>query len=691
MIKLPYQKYKIGECIVNCHDMSINTQSNSIQLPAKVFEFLKLLMLHPTETVTKVQAIDNVWAGNTEVGKRGAGNAIWHLRKSFTELGFEPDEIFKTITKVGYQLLITPEAINDSPLHVQANNKQPLNFAKRVYFMLAFFIMVALCTLSIINWFENSSSKNIQVIEPLKLTNFEGVEEQMAISADGRYMAFQWRRNQKKSQLFIKDLTIADSPLRQVSMTNDNETSPSWSPDGLSLAYFRLSNEGLCSLHIRELISNRDQVLATDCINKENLHSLDWSNDGKKIAYSKNLGDRIAIAVYHLDEQTSKIFTSPKSGEEDLIMKWGPNSQDLLFVRSSELKANVYISNSENELTNIAQNNSMVIGLAWSSKSNKIYYNTMKNGQFTIKEHNLNSQETRDFYNGKGLGSLAINNISNTLFFSRHIAQEYISVHSLSNGHLLNQLASSSRDLYGKYVASTDEILFFSNRSGSWELWLKQDKGNKQLTSNQGQLSLPAVSPANKQYVVPIKTIGGQHFSMYQGDLASNKLEQLFELDGDVRNPSYSNDGTKLFFSANQTGDWQLYSYQFASKTISLISHENIKFAVEADNGDLYYSKDNTNGIYLKTAGGIVSQITQELEKNDWGSFFFLNDSLYFLKRTDEQDVLVKLNKNGMQEDIMSLPILSIRNNSAFSPMGNDRVVVSMQGINDADIYSMPL
>ena len=37
----------------------------------KVFEFLKLLILHSGTTVTKEQAIEQIWLGNIEVGKRG--------------------------------------------------------------------------------------------------------------------------------------------------------------------------------------------------------------------------------------------------------------------------------------------------------------------------------------------------------------------------------------------------------------------------------------------------------------------------------------------------------------------------------------------------------------------------------------------------------------------------------------------
>ncbi|MCJ8304324.1 hypothetical protein, partial [Shewanella sp.] len=82
---------------------------------------------------------------------------------------------------------------------------------------------------------------------------------------------------------------------------------------------------------------------------------------------------------------------------------------------------------------------------------------------------------------------------------------------------------------------------------------------------------------------------------------------------------------------------------------------------------------------------------TAELAATDWGSFFYHDAELYFLKRTDDEDILVRLDDEGREHVAFSLPALSIRNERALSISNNNRVVVSMLGINDADIYSVPL
>ncbi len=693
MIILPHHKYQINQCIVNCHDLTISVTHKSVTLPAKVFEFLKLLILHSETIVTKEQAIENIWLGNVEVGKRGAGNAIWHLRKSFTELGIDPEIILKTITKVGYQLIAKPIAID-----VIQDETQELKsvFRKKSTLLVVFFIVffAAILYIIILKMMNTipSNTLNRNTVAPLKITNFEGVEEQPAISKDGQYMAFQWRRAKKNSQVFIKDISFPNAELRQISMTNDHDVSPSWSPDSQSLAYFRRDKLGGCSLHIRELISNTDQIIANDCISTGFLQGLDWSPDGNKIAYAQNTLDRVSIVVYDFSDKTFRPYSFPKAGEKDYIMKWAKDSKELIFARSSDLKASIYTVNELGIQQPLVESEEMVIGLAWDYTNNALYYNSMKEGAFVISKYNVDDKSIKEFYRGSGVGAISVDEQSNLLYFSQHIAQEYIAIHSLDSGKLIKQLASSSRDLYGQYVANGDAMIFLSNRTGAWELWLKDESESKQLTYNQGKIGLPAASPIESSFVIPIKQPNTDKFVMFHGTTQEGIKKPLFEIDGDVRNPSYSRDGQSLLFSSNASGVWGIYRYNFSNFSIETINSDQGKFAIESPDGGIYFSKEDVDGIfYLSNDGVSQHQITKNLNSKDWGSFFYLNHELHYLKRNNEFDKIVRLDNSGNEHDVMTFPIFSIRNNRAFSIKDNTKIAISMQGISGADIYSVPL
>ncbi len=693
MISLPYQKYQLGECVINCHDMTISVGDDSVQLPAKVFEFLKLLILHSGQTVTKELAIDEVWLGNVEVGKRGTGNAIWQLRKSLTELDIEPETYFKTITKVGYQLLITPTGIEEIPVNqVSISNKHIHTFNGYLSYTFIGLILTAIVAVAVAVTVDSPSAVQASTDKPVtRITNFEGVEEQAAISPDGRYMAFQWRREKRKGQLYIKDLSDPDAPLRQITMTTDKETSPTWSPDGLSLAYFRFNQSGQCSVHVRELITNRDNQIDTGCMSIGYLHSLEWSPDGQRLAYAKSEEDRVSIVTYHFQTAVSSPFTFPGPGEEDLLMSWSADSQQLVFVRSVEMKAKLFVKFITQDAQLLIDGESMVIGLEWDHQANQIYFNALRDGSFVIERFDMASQELIDFHHDDTISSLAINYGTKELYYSRHIAQEHITIRSLTDGHVHRQLASSSRDMFGQAVMSSGDILFLSNRSGTWELWLKHDIGNKQLTDGQGLVSIPAVSPVNDQFVIAMKPDKELDYNLYLGALPDGKLVALNGIDGDVRNPSFSRDGTHLYFSSNMAGQWGIYRYTLATKAIEAVI-DNGKYAVEDESGGLYYSKDNLAGIFYHPADSTSEyKVTSALAAGDWGSFFYHNEEVHFLKRTDDEDIVVRLDNRGGEHVAFSLPALSIRNERALSVAADNRVVVSMLGINDADIYSVPL
>ena len=61
------------------------------------------------------------------------------------------------------------------------------------------------------------------------------------------------------------------------------------------------------------------------------------------------------------------------------------------------------------------------------------------------------------------------------------------------------------------------------------------------------------------------------------------------------------------------------------------------------------------------------------------------------MKRTDKNDQVVAMNDVGEQLIVFSLPAMSIRGQRALAKADNDSVVISMLGINDADIYSVSL
>lgn len=669
--------------------MTITRDEHVIKLPAKVFEFLIMLMAKPLETVTKEQAIDEVWQGNIEVGKRGTGNAIWQLRKTFSELGEDTDALFKTVPKVGYQLLVVPTpVISKKPTSNVVLKKKAL---QPIFIGLAILLTISAVFLGLVN---KPKAPTEKIEKPYRLTNYQGVEESPSISPDGQYLAFQWKQENRNSMLFLKAYNKKGTSLKQLTISEDNEVNPAWSPDSKSLAYLRSNKSGECFVHIRNLITNDDLRIGNGCVIKGFKHNLAWSKNGKWLSYTKKLENKAAIALYDIELQTESILTKPKPGEDDMTMVWSSDSQRILFTRNIGDNASILITDLDGKVNTIKTDVELVLSLAWHAETETIYFNSMDNATFKLKTINLASKEETTLYQAQGLYNIALTPDNTHLLITNHLAQEFVSVRDLASGSVKRQINSSSRDLYGQDIPNSDDVLFLSNRSDSWEVWLKQQHTSKQLTEakKHGLVSIPIAMPNGNQFIIPMKRPGDSYHKLFTADLSSGEQTLLLDLESDIRNPSLSEDGKRLYFSSNLDGEWAIYRYLFVDKNYEKVIAEGAIFAVEESPNSLYFTKENTRGIYhLDLVTKKETQINSDLGKSDWGNFFVQDNNVVFVRRSDKYDEITRVDKTGVEHILFTLPVLTVRNNRSFSKGENNTVMMTELGINDSDIYRLKL
>ncbi|WNC73939.1 winged helix-turn-helix domain-containing protein [Thalassotalea psychrophila] len=697
MIEVASRKYNIGRWQIDCTKMTITNEHESVQLSAKVFELLKLFIVSSDHIVSKDEAIEKVWLNNKGVAKTGFPNALCVLRKIFTDLGAEPNEVFITIPKVGYQLITTAEAIqieSDQTAPDITNSKQKYLWAAVISVAIAFvatYLMI------------NHSKQDKTAIQTVKtqtkakrITNFEGIEEQPTISPNGQLMAFQWRQTRKHSQIYIKDLSDDSAELRLVSQSDAEEVTPVWSSDGLSLAYIRIYTNGECQVRIYHLISNKDKLVDTGCGQDKFNHGLDWSSDGRYLVYPKVLQGRVAIFRHDLTDNSTKQLTKPNLNQSDSLVVFIEEDQKIAVIRKNNFQSQLFITNA-NSMDDyveevLLKNDNTMLGLAWDARNRQIIVTKPKQGQFVIEAYDLDDKKWFFIDDSPTPGSVSINPASGELVFSRHSASEFIEERSLQTGETLRRIASSSRDLYGQYSNNADSILFNSNRSGSWELWLKNKSGSKQLTNNIGLPFVPTVSPSGEKFAVVFKQPDEDKSQFFIGTLPTGELTKVAEFDLNVTNPFWSQQEDTLFFSASVNSKQGIYSYNIETKMVKNITSSDEIFAVQGSDGYLYMSRTNQSGIWqYNIESDKFIKVVSELTASDYGNYFWMNDALYYIQRSDEYDQIKKLKTSSEDEVVLTLPASSIRNYRGLSPTANQSILISLHGINDADIYAMLL
>ena len=691
-VALPADIYLLGPYTVNCHELSVSNENGTITLPVKVFELLKLFIQSENHSVQRSVAIDIIWDGNTGVGERGFTNAMWHLRKTFSDLGAESEGIFKTLRKVGYILILTPQPVLPELVAPSITDDKVPRFYVTNRFMLLFAVISAIILFSVYSFY-NTSEQGLtttqQAPKSLRETNYQGIEEHPAISNDGNYLAFRWVRESSKGQLYIKDLVNEDAPLRMLTQSNDEESSPAWSQDDSSIAYVRKVGEQ-CQVRVRNLVSNLDVLVDTGCVYNPMRHSLNWSPDGRYLLYPKANGTEMAIFRYDIKRETITQVSFPQGNERDVMAVFGGDSKAIILIREQYVKAKLVLISEHGKERNLLDYDISIVGLAWDHINNEIYTNLLDDAHYAIHKFNLNSNAWQVMRKISTPSNLSYSASRAQLFYSRYSAREHITQVGINHDKEVSKVSSSSRDIYGSYSKENEGIVFLSNRDDNWDIWLKSKKTSTNLTKGKGVALIPSVSPNGKKYVVNIKLPSHENFSLFLGELASGKLTELALGDIEPQNPAWSQDGNFVLFTADNDGVFASYQYQVETGNLSIISRQNEKKIVHGKDGMYYMSRELVAGVWrFNPQENKYKRIISELNENDYGAFFWQGDSLYYLTRTDSEDLIKKYSGTGADVVVKRFPANSIKKYYGISAADDNSFLISMVSLNDADIHTL--
>jgi len=121
---------------------------------------------------------------------------------------------------------------------------------------------------------------------------------------------------------------LASDPLTKTRLTPKGEheyVSPSWSPDGRSLAYCVADSDKRSRICIREPGGVERTVLTQ----AEYLDEVSWSPDSKALAVSVLDGQNVDIAILDLEQDSlTRIITDPAT---DSSPNWSPNGKTIAF------------------------------------------------------------------------------------------------------------------------------------------------------------------------------------------------------------------------------------------------------------------------------------------------------------------------------------------------------------------------
>ena len=165
-----------------------------------------------------------------------------------------------------------------------------------------------------------------------------------ALSHDGRQVAFASNRNG------YWDLYLLDLPSGQLERLTDSpeyEAAPSWSPDGLWIAYEAYQDENL-EILIQPVTGAGEPVRLTNQASAD--HSPAWSPNGRIIAFVSDRSGESEIWLADLDKAESERYQnlSRNPAGQDYHPAWSPDGQQLAWSGEQEGFHNLYLWEAEN-------------------------------------------------------------------------------------------------------------------------------------------------------------------------------------------------------------------------------------------------------------------------------------------------------------------------------------------------------
>ncbi len=304
-----------------------------LKIQDRPFQILAILLEHPGLVVTREQLQKRLWSEDTFVDfEHGLNTAINKLRDALSDEADNP-RFIETLPKRGYRF-IAPVSATAAPrahLHTLATSNPPTPFPspsispanssdisspaafavaakRRLSSSLAAAAMLLLCATLLVTWYFFSHYRGASESSEIRIAPLNGLprEGDAAFSPDGNQVAFVWAGEKGSyAHIYVSQIGATDSP-RQITSSSEGtfEFAPIWSPDGRYIAFFRFNNkEKDLAIYVTAALGGSERRLYK--VNSyRKVDALDWSVDGKYLAFSDSASPSEASQIFLLSLDT---------------------------------------------------------------------------------------------------------------------------------------------------------------------------------------------------------------------------------------------------------------------------------------------------------------------------------------------------------------------------------------------------
>ena len=584
------------------HARTVMKNGVPVPMTAKVFDMLLLLVQHRGKVVTKEQFFKAIWPG-AAIEESNLSQNVFLLRKLLGEKDAGQKIIF-THTGAGYSFLPEVQEVPGGP----APSPPPARHGWLIP-LLALCILLVIASLAIIR-----AGRSQPATRKWAASTRPGVESYPALSPDGSSLAFTWDGGTPgaPANLYVLDLPAENKPLTAARLLTpkyaDDAACPVWSPDGRTLAFVRqgprraaiytIASDGSAERKVRDALPIT--LAFTGCVAA-------FSPDGRSLA----------VTTAGAGMQTHLIRVSLESGAEEALTPapegvhsgsanpvYSPDGRSLAFLgRDTRASMDIFVAPASPDGTTTGEPRQLtheklpMQGLAWASDSKSIVYSATRQGVVSLWRIPVEGGVSETVAGGDQGQYPTISRHGRLSFAvlseNRNLWKLTLPARGVPRTPPSLLLSSTRRDEGPVFSRDGRSLSFFSDRTGSYEIWTCQADGSqpRALTSFGGAFAgLTDWSLDGRTILFDTVTPKGSQ-DIYSVPSAGGKAEPLIVGPALDAVPAFSRDDRWIYFSSTRGGGrFQIWRADGDGKNPVQITKEGGLGAHEAEDGYLYYS-----------------------------------------------------------------------------------------------------
>ena len=514
------------------------------------------------------------------------------------------------------------------------------------------------------------------------LVNFKGYINQVKLLPETSKIIFSAKtKGTEHYQLYLQSTSSSTKKEQLLSTAkNTHYWLIAWSKGSNTLAYIR-ENHNSCDIYTanineRNHLDNEQKIFSCE---QQDTYDLSWSHNGKTLYFlaKKHLGQSATLPdspaltklyQFNLNNKSIELF-SAKDHENEYIVSASPDGKWLVTIENKNgIRWQVYLYNiTSREKKLLLATGLHINDVSWSTTSKHILLATSEGPKYlsllgevySLLADNKNIDTISANYSQSD-NTVIVNTIKwqhtlwqYTLWQDINSAQIHSNTNKLKNlasnttPQRLKAIQKSTENYFPAYANTSRQLVYVTSINSKTEIMLLDEHGNEIQLTNQTpyDFSLTQLKWSKDDTQIMFSA----NHALYLLNIRTGVITRITDKSYEVDTPSWSSDGRHIYFTANKSGDWQVWRINLAGEDLTQITQHGGAGAKESVDGKtLYFHKYEQEGLWKKSLVDNTLQplnntetlLIDDFSRSGYVSWQVFTQGIYYHSFTDRKSAI---------------------------------------------------